>query len=107
MNIRRFDMRSVPYMQGEAIKTIAQSTHAARIIDCGEATNYRGEGAMLYLRTAFSKGPVTEVESLWLDDGVSASCHWLREHRGATVGPWKRVGEDWTDPQFAVTFDKE
>ena len=73
MQIRLFDKKNAPAMQGLAIAEIHAKLHG-ELLECGEIvppdTNER-QGNMLYLKLAYKNG---EVRSIWWDDGSMTFC---------------------------------
>ena len=96
MEIRLFDIKNAPAMQGLAIIEINKQIHG-RLVECGEVvppdTNDR-QGTMLYLKLAYKNG---EVCSFWWDDGSLTFCVAYQE----PGQEWKltnRVGSYFKDP---------
>lgn len=100
LKVQEYDIHSTSFAQGFNIGKIAASSTAyllsAGVIDSTEL------GTLLYLCFCYDQGPITKVETVWLDRGAGAFCLYKRSHRGGEVGCWKHRPEGtevWADDE--------
>ena len=77
MEIRMFDLKNAPAMQGLAIAEIIRKV-GGRAIEAGEIVPTHAEkqqGNMLYVRLQKGSDIFKAVETLWWDDGCALFCH--------------------------------
>ena len=89
--VREYDIHSKSFSQGFDIGSIAPGIEG-ELISAGEIDSNE-PGTLLYLCITHSKGPITKVESVWLDRDDGFFCLYKRNHRGDHAGCWKYRAE--------------
>lgn len=92
---------SIGMMQGEAIERIHKATTGA-LESAGEVINEQGgQTGLLYVKKTYSKGKVTQSESIWLDTGISLACL----HRRVNAEPWEQKTDGvWQPVELEIEF---
>lgn len=74
VTVQKFDLQSVPFSQGYAIKSIVGMIGGSLLAAGQVISGYDGEYTLLYVESI--KGD-RAAQSLWVDDGVSVVCKYV------------------------------